>query len=251
MHPMLTIAVRAARQAGAIITRAFDRPDQLEIQCKGHNNYVTNIDRQAEQEIIQTLRKSYPDHSFISEEQGEIKGDGEYTWFIDPIDGTTNFIHGIAYFCVSIAAMKDNKIEHAVIFDPIHNDLFTASRGNGAQRNEKRMRVSNHPQLDGAFLSFSTQTFSHPQYSSFAHTSVHRQSGAAALDLANVAAGCYDGCIQFHLKSWDMMAGALLVREAGGLVGDDNGGEDYLQRGNIVAGNSKLFANMLRQLQIK
>jgi len=242
MHPMLTIAVRAARQAGSIITRAFDRPDQLEIQRKGHNDYVTNVDKQAEEDIIQTLRKSYPDHTFISEEYGE---------FIDPIDGTTNFIHGIAYFCISMAVMKDNKIEHAVIFDPIHNDLFTASRGNGAQRNDKRIRVSNQHQIDGAYLSFSTQTFSHARYASFAHVCTHRQSGAAALDLAYVAAGCYDGCIQYHLKPWDMMAGALLVREAGGLVGDDQGGENYLEHGNIIAGNSKLFANILRQLQSK
>jgi len=250
MHPMLTIATRAARNAGTLIARAFDRLDQVEIQYKSHNQIVTNVDKQAEQEIINTLRKSYPDHTFIGEESGENKGDGEYTWFIDPIDGTTNFIHGLAYFCVSIAACKDNKIEHAVIYDPIRNDLFTASRGNGAQHNEKRMRISTRQHLDGALIGFSTQVFSHPKYPQMVRTFTHRHLGAAALDLAYVAAGFLDGCIEYNLKSWDMMAGALLVREAGGLVGDDKGNEDYLSRGNIIAGNPKLFAHIVRQLQI-
>lgn len=256
MHPMLNIAVRAARNAGRVITRHADRVDSLTIDVKQRNDFVTEVDRMAEAEIIQTLHRSYPDHAFLAEESGQ-QGDSDFVWIIDPLDGTTNFIHGFPQFAVSIALKHNNRLEHAVIYDPMADELFTASRGEGASLNNKRLRVSNQRNLNNALLGTGfpyrdDQNLDNylKTFSKFIAASAGvRRPGAAALDLAYVAAGRLDGFWEMGLHTWDMAAGGLLIREAGGLVGNLHGEEGWLESGNIVAGNPKIFHEMLQILK--
>jgi myo-inositol-1(or 4)-monophosphatase len=256
MHPMLNIAVRAARRAGDIILRNLDRVQGINVDHKGYNDYVSEIDRQAEATIIDTLRTAYPGHSILAEESG-LHGEDEFRWVIDPLDGTTNFLHGYPQFAVSIALQHKGRLEQGVVYDPLRQELFTASRGSGALLNDRRIRVSKQRDLKGALLGtgfpvrdpVQLEAYLDTFRSLFAETSGIRRAGAAALDLAYVACGRLDGFWELSLKEWDMAAGALLVQEAGGLVGDTAGGSEHLRSGDIVAANPKVFKEILVRLR--
>ncbi len=257
MHPALNIAVRAARQAGNIIARSADRVDALVIGNKSKNDFVSDVDRLAEQEIINTLRKAYPHHAILAEESGATPGSDEFQWVIDPLDGTTNFLHGFPQYAVSIALLHKGRLDQAVVYNPISQELFTASRGGGAKLNDRRLRVTKRNSLDGALLGtgfpFRQQHLLDMYLATFkalhADTAGIRRAGSAALDLAFVAAGRLDGFWEFGLSPWDMAAGVLLIQEAGGLVSDMGGGHDFMESGNIVAGNPKVFKAMLQQIR--
>ncbi|MFK7977292.1 MAG: inositol monophosphatase family protein [Halioglobus sp.] len=260
MEPMINIALRAARKVGENIVRASDDLDRFEVKAKGVNNFVTEVDESAEQELIYHLQKAYPDHAVLGEETG-LHGseDAEYRWVIDPLDGTTNFIRGIPHYAVSIACLHNGKLEHAVVVDPVRREEFTASRGKGAQLNGHRIRVSALPNLDGALLGTGIPFKNHcddklAAYSKSVEvlagqTAGIRRPGAASLDLAYVAAGRFDAFWEVGLSAWDMAAGALLIREAGGLVADIDGSDSFLDSGNIVAGNPKCFKAVLQTVR--
>ena len=256
MQPMLNIAVRAAHAAGDYISRQVNNIPNLEIESKSKNDFVTLVDRRAEERIIETLLKAFPTHSIMAEESGSF-GESEFQWIIDPLDGTTNFLHGFPHFAVSIALAIDGKLQHGVIYDPMKQELFAASRGDGATLNNRRIRVTSRFSSEGALLGtgFPFRAKHHlPVFQQMFNTffdsaSDIRRAGSAALDLAYVAAGRLDGFWEIGLKPWDMAAGALIIREAGGLVGDFGGNENYLESGNIVTANPKLFADMIRKLQ--
>jgi len=250
MQPMAYIATRAARLAGQEISRAFDRPDLVKVGEKGHNDYVTNIDKNVQQVIIDSLQSTYPDHRFTGEEtvNEDINPDAEYEWVIDPIDGTTNFVHGIPHFCISIACLHKGKLEHGIILDPLRQEEFVASRGAGCTLNGHRVRVSARPSLDGAVISTGGRENGEvavKQSAIYEHLlnekAIMRQAGSAALDLAYVAAGRLDATWMRRLNLWDMAAGALMVLEAGGLLGDFDGGAGHLKNGNIIAATPKVF----------
>jgi myo-inositol-1(or 4)-monophosphatase len=258
MHPMLTTAVKAARRAGNIINRGARDLDRLTVTAKGPKDFVSEIDRAAEAAIVQTLHAAYPDHAILAEE-GTAKGANaaaEHVWIIDPLDGTTNFLHGFPQYCVSIALQHRQHIVQAVIYDPVRNDLFTATRGRGAFLNDHRMRVSRRQHLkecligtgfpfrDGADL----DTYVKMMRAMMAETAGLRRPGAAALDLAYVAAGYYDGFWEVGLNPWDVAAGSLLIIEAGGLVGDLGGESGYLYGGEVIAANPRIFAQMVKVL---
>ena len=252
MHPMLNTAVKAARKAGAIINRAANDIDRLTVQSKRPRDYVSEVDRVAEQAIIETLLDAYPGHGILAEESGRSGGE-EHVWVIDPLDGTTNFLHGLPQYAVSIALLHKGVLQHAVVYDPARNELFTASRGAGAFLNERRIRVSKQAKMDDALIGtgFPFREFQHADAylgmfkDMMLKTAGLRRPGSASLDLAWVACGRYDGFFELGLHQWDFAAGALLVLEAGGLVGDFQGNETYLQSGHIVAGNPKIFGQML------
>lgn len=257
MEPMVNIALRAARSAGDLIVRASQRIDRLKINEKSDNDFVTDIDHAAEAEIIGQLRAAYPAHSFISEECGVIKGgDNESQWIIDPLDGTTNFIRGIPHYAISIAYLYKGRIEHAVIYDPIKREEFTASRGRGAMLNGTRMRVSGLEQPRSALyatgIPFSGKPFDNMQsylscMATFAEQSSGiRRMGAASLDLAYVAAGRVDAFWEMFLQPWDIAAGILLVTEAGGMVTDFQGGNNSLDNGHILACTPRLLKPSLK-----
>ncbi len=258
MHPLINIAISAARKAGDLIVRSSQRLDTLKITEKSTNNFVTNVDQQAEKIIIDTLRKAYPSHGILAEESGHSLGD-EFTWIIDPLDGTRNFMHGFPQFCVSIALQHKDKIEHAVIFDPTRQEIFAASRGRGAYLNNTRIRVSKRMQLSTCLIGTGFP-FRHTENRVASYIKLLesllpvcsdlRRQGSAALDLAYVAAGRLDGYFETDLKPWDIAAGALCVTEAGGLVGDFQGDNTWLASGNIVVGNPKIFKALLQQLRI-
>ena len=248
MHPFVNTAVRAARKAGETIVRGLTRFEGVETATKGLNDYVTNIDRAAEAEIIDILHTAYPHHAFLAEESGA-SGNADTTWIIDPLDGTTNVMHGFPQFAVSIACQVRDVIEHAVIYDPMRQEIFTASRGGGAYLESRRLRVSKQRTLEGSLIGtgFPYRENLHylDPYMAMLRTVMTtaagvRRPGAAALDLAYVAAGRTDGFFEIGLKAWDTAAGTLMVREAGGLVGTLDGG-DYRQNGNIIAGNPRVY----------
>ena len=257
MEPMINIALRAARKVGENIVRASDDLERFEVIEKGVNDFVTEVDIKAEQDIIYHLHKAYPDHAILGEESGLIGSeDAEYKWIIDPLDGTTNFVRGIPHYAVSIACLHRGKLEHALVLDPVRQEEFTASRGRGAQLNGRRIRVSNLKTLDGALLGTGIPFKDHcddklAPYAKSLETLAGqcagiRRAGAASLDLAYVAAGRLDAFWEIGLSPWDMAAGALLIREAGGLVSDINSSENFLESGNIVAGNPKCFKAVLQ-----
>jgi myo-inositol-1(or 4)-monophosphatase len=256
MHPMVTIAVRAARRAGSIINRASENLDVLTVRHKSLNDLVSEVDRAAEDAIIDTLKASFPDHAILAEESGAT-GQSEYVWIIDPLDGTTNFLHGFPIYAVSIALMHKNQIQHGVIYDPTRNDLYIASRGRGAFLNDRRLRVSRRDKLiDGLIgTGFPFRMFDYidPYVGMLKDLMVKsagvRRAGAAALDLAAVAAGRLDGFWEIGLSPWDMAAGVLMITEAGGMVADLEGNERYLERGQIVAGSPKIFSQLLQVIQ--
>jgi myo-inositol-1(or 4)-monophosphatase len=256
-EPIINIAVEAARSAGNIIMRSLSRPDKVKIGTKGPGDYVTDTDQRAEQEIINIVRKAYPKHGFLAEESGEQKGE-DYQWIIDPLDGTRNFIHGFPHFAISIAVVHKNKIEHGVIYDPVRQELFTASRGKGAKINEQRIRVGARKHLDDCLLGTGF-AYRHKDKNNPVPTQILeailpicsdiRRTGSAALDLAYVASGRLDGFWEMGLHSWDIAAGILLVKEAGGIVCDIYGGEDYLKTGNIVAANPPIMRQFLKTIK--
>lgn len=256
MHPMLNTAVKAARGAGTVIMRHLNHLDRLTVESKGRKDYVSEVDRMAEAEIIRVLRYAYPNHGILAEETGEHSGD-DYTWIIDPLDGTTNFLHGFPHFAVSIGLMHKGKLEQAVVFDPPRNELFTSSRGDGAHLNDRRIRVSRVSELEYALLAagfpFRSQDYLDAWLSTLrelmTRSSGIRRAGSAALDLAHVACGRFEGFWEFGLHPWDIAAGVLLVQEAGGLVSDLAGEQNYMESGNILAGNPKIYAEMLRCIQ--
>ena len=256
MNPTLNIAVRAARSAGNVIIRNLGKLDTLAIHTKDRNDFVTEVDRQAEQEIIYVLRKAFPGHGILAEESGVQEGN-DYQWIIDPLDGTTNFLHGFPQFAVSIAMRHKGRMEHGVIYDPLRQELFTATRGGGAMLNDQRIRVTKRKTLEGSLLGTGFPFKSQQHLDAyldmfralFPQTAGIRRAGSAALDLAYVASGRLDGFWEIGLSIWDMVAGVLLIQEAGGLSSDFTGGNDHLESGNIVAGNPKLFAEILKTIR--
>jgi len=256
MHPMLNTAVKAARRAGGIINRAAQNLDLLHVSRKAHSDFVSEVDSNAEDEIIKILLETYPKHSILAEESGAIgaQNEYEYQWIIDPLDGTTNFLHGFPQYSVSIALKHRGVLTQAVVYDPTRNELFTASRGRGAFLNDHRLRVSKRNQLSecliGTGLPFRELTHMGTYLSMLKdiipRVAGIRRPGSAALDLAYVAAGRYDGFWELGLAPWDMAAGCLLITEAGGLVSDLEGNETYLESGNIIAGNPKIFGQLLQ-----
>jgi len=256
MHPMLNTAVKAARRAGGIINRASQNLDLLHVSRKAHSDFVSEVDSNAEEEIIKILLEAYPKHSILAEESGATgdQDEPEYQWIIDPLDGTTNFLHGFPQYSVSIALKHRGVLTQAVVYDPTGNELFTASRGRGAYLNDHRLRVSKRNQLSecliGTGIPFRELTHM-DSYLSILKDIIPRvagirRPGSAALDLAYVAAGRYDGFWEIGLAPWDMAAGCLLITEAGGLVSDLEGNETYLESGNIIAGNPKIFGQLLQ-----
>ena len=253
MHPALNIAIKAARRAGQIINRASLDLDLVKVSSKRHNDFVTEIDKAAEAAIIGVIRDAYPEHAILAEESGP-SGESEYRWIIDPLDGTTNFIHGFPQYAVSIALAHKGVLTQAVIYDPTRNELFTASRGRGAFLNDRRLRVGNRVRLEEALIGtgFPYRVFEHMDAylgmfrELMQKTAGIRRPGSASLDLAYVAAGRFDGFWEIGLAPWDLAAGALLITEAGGLVGDLTGEAGYLESGNIVGGSPKIFAQILQ-----
>lgn len=260
MHPYLNTAIKAARLAGNLILRYMEQPSKLSVYAKGQNDLVTQADQDCERIIIETIRKAYPDHGILGEESGFDAGN-EFTWVIDPIDGTHNFVHGFPQFCISIALKQKGYLEHGVIFDPLNQDLYTASKGAGAQLNSRRIRVSEREGLQNAFIG--TALPSNPRGDRIAdpeaelhflhtllkHGAEFRKIGSAALNLAYVASGKLDGFFEANLGEWDIAAGALIVREAGGFVGDFKGENGFLESGNIIAGTRKVYTELLQTIQ--
>ncbi len=260
MHPMLNTAIKAARRAGTIISRASLDLERLQVARKGPKDYVTEVDHAAEEAIIDTLRTAYPAHAFLGEESGRVPGaegtDGgapEFEWIIDPIDGTTNFIHGLPLYAISIALKHRGQITQAVVYDPSRNELFTASRGSGAFLNDRRIRVSGqtryHDTLLAAHLGKAVADGSSPFAEMMSECTAVRRLGSTVLDLAYVAAGRIDGFCGIGLKPWDLAAGGLLVLEAGGLISDFDGEQQWMKTGRVIAATPKIFPQMLGYLQ--
>ena len=257
LHPTVNIAVRAARRAGDIIQRATLHMDELTVTTKSQNDYVSEVDKNAEEAIISIIRKAFPDHDILAEESGsDDSHNSDFQWIIDPLDGTTNFLHQFPQYSVSIACKYKGRLEHAVVFDPQKDELFTATRGQGAQLNGRRIRVSQQRGLEGALLGTGFPFKSERNLdiylemfrSMIVPTAGLRRAGSAALDLAYVAAGRLDGFWELGLNPWDMAAGILLIQEAGGLVSDIEGGHRFLETGHVIAANPKVFKEMVKTL---
>ena len=257
MHPMLTIAVKAARRAANIIQRASNNLDLIRAEQKQHNDFVSDVDRAAEAAIIDMIRDAYPKHAILAEESGGASlSDAEYLWIIDPLDGTTNFLHGYPQYCVSIALAHKGQIQQAVVYDPNRNDLFTASKGGGAFLNDRRIRVSKRISLADSLIStgfpYTDVSYLDQYRAMFADmirkTAGVRREGSAALDLCYVASGRVDGYWELNLKSWDIAAGSLIAQEAGAIVTDVFGEQGWLESGDVVAANPKVLAQMLHTL---
>lgn len=253
MHAITNIGLRAARLASEQILQAWERPDRLRITEKGRNDFVTDVDRKVEEILVEHIRKSYPGHGFRCEESGVIEGtDGETVWIIDPIDGTRNFILGYPHFCISMACLKKGQLEHAIILDPVKNEEFTATRGSGAQVNGRRMRISGRTAIDGATVSLSCaglqnyDTLLKIQGNLKGVIGAIRMSGSAALDLAYMAAGRTDAGWMSGMHEWDVAAGILLIREAGGFISDISGNPDCLESDDLIFSNAKCFKSWLK-----
>ena len=255
LHPMLNVAIKAARAAGAIINRAALDVEAVRISQKQVNDFVTEVDHAAEQAIIETLLTAYPGHGILAEETGSTHGakHSDYVWIIDPLDGTTNFIHGFPVYCVSIAMAFKGKVEHAVVYDPTRNDLFTATRGRGAFMNDRRIRVSKRTQLKDCLVSTGFPFRPGDNFKNYLammadlmpRTAGLRRPGAAALDLAYVAAGFADGFFESGLSIWDVAAGSLLVTEAGGLIGNFTGEADFLEQKECLAASPRIYGQLV------
>ncbi|NLS14272.1 inositol-1-monophosphatase [Vibrio sp. SM6] len=258
MHPMLNIAIRAARKAGNHIAKSLEHADKIESSQKGTNDFVTNVDKEAEAIIIDTIKNSYPEHCIVAEEKGLINGkDKDVQWIIDPLDGTTNFVKGLPHFSVSIAVRIKGRTEVACVYDPMLNELFTAQRGSGAQLNSARIRIPQPKDLNGAVLATGFP-YKQKQHSEsylkilsalFVDVADFRRTGSAALDLCYVAAGRVDGFFELGLKPWDTAAGELIAREAGAIVTDFAGGVDYMQSGNVVASSARGVKIILKHIR--
>jgi myo-inositol-1(or 4)-monophosphatase len=255
---MLNIAIKAARAAGSIINRASLDLDLLKIDSKGPNDFVTEVDRAAEQAVIETLLQAYPGHGILAEESGREHGakDSEFVWIIDPLDGTTNFIHGLPVFAVSIALAHRGQVQQAVVYDPSRNDLFYASKGRGAFLNDRRLRVSRRTRLSDALIGTGFPFRKGDNFRRYMKMFEEvmqacaglRRPGAAALDLCYVAAGWYDGFFETGLSPWDVAAGSLIITEAGGLIGNFTGESDYLYQREVVAGSPKIYGQLVQML---
>ena len=255
LHPMLNVAIKAARAAGALINRAALDVEAVRISQKQINDFVTEVDHASEKAIIETLLTAYPGHGILAEESGSEYGakDSEFVWVIDPLDGTTNFIHGFPVYCVSIALAVRGKVEQAVVYDPSRNDLFTATKGRGAYLNERRIRVSKRTQLKDSLISTgfpfrpgdNFQNYLRMMADVMPRTAGLRRPGAAALDLAYVAAGFTEGFFETGLSIWDVAAGSLLVTEAGGLVGNFTGESDFLEQQECLAGCPRIYGQLV------
>jgi myo-inositol-1(or 4)-monophosphatase len=258
LHPMLNTAIKAARAAGGIINQASRDLDLIKVNTKGPNDFVTEVDQMAERAVIDTLLSAYPGHGILAEESGRTHGakDSEYVWIIDPLDGTTNFIHGLPMYCVSIALEYRGQIQQGVVYDPNRNDLFYASKGRGAFLNDKRLRVSKRIRMADALIGTGfpfRRGDSFKRYMQMLELVMQscagvRRPGSAALDLCYLAAGYYDGFFETGLSPWDVAAGALIVTEAGGLVGNFTGEADFLHQREVVAGNPKIYAQLVTML---
>lgn len=258
LHPMLNTAIKAARAAGAIINRAALDVEAVRVSQKQINDYVTEVDQASEASIIETLLTAYPGHGILAEESGRQHGarDSEHVWIIDPLDGTTNFLHGFPVYCISIALSVRGRIEHGVVYDPTRNDLFTATRGRGAFMNDRRMRVSKRTRLSECLLGTGFPYRPGDDFAGYMkmmaevmqHTHGLRRPGAAALDLAYVAAGFTDGFFETGLSIWDVAAGSLLVTEAGGLVGNFTGEADFLEQRECLAGPARIYGQLVKLL---
>jgi myo-inositol-1(or 4)-monophosphatase len=258
LHPMLNVAIKAARSAGSIINRASLDLDALKINTKAPNDFVTEIDQRAERIIIETLQAAYPGHGILAEESGSEHGaqNSDYVWIIDPLDGTTNFIHGLPFYAVSIALAFRDQVQQAVVYDPARNDLFYASKGKGAFLNDKRLRVSKRTRMSDALIGTgfpfrqgdNFQNYMRMFEAVMPHCAGLRRPGAAALDLCYVAAGYYDGFFETGLHPWDIAAGALMITEAGGLVGNFTGESDFLHQREVLAGNPKIYGQLVKLL---
>jgi myo-inositol-1(or 4)-monophosphatase len=256
MHGMVNIAIRAARRAGEIMIRQLNRLETLEVAEKGHNDFVTRVDQLAEAAIIEVIRDHYPDHSILAEESGA-SGDHAVQWIIDPLDGTTNYMHGFPVFSVSIGVMEDGELQHGVVYDPMRQEIFSATRGQGAQLDGRRIRVSKQTTLRGALIATGF-----PYRMTEAHMDAYlkmlrqvmietagvRRPGSAALDLCYLAAGRVDGFWELGLSKWDIAAGALIIREAGGRISDFRGTDNFLESGNVVGGTPKVYAALSKLL---
>ncbi len=256
MQPMLNIAVRAARSAGEIILRSADKASHLAVDSKGKNDFATEIDRLAEKEIISIIKAAYPEHSILAEESGEHAGN-DFVWIIDPLDGTTNFIHGFPQYAVSIALKYKDRLEIGVVYDPQRDELFTAKRGGGAMLNNRRLRVTGLTSMKGALIGTGFP-FKVPQHldaylNMFRAITIDsagiRRAGSAALDLAYLAAGRLDAFWEIELKEWDMAAGILLVKEAGGVATDFSFKDNYLASGNLIAGSPRMHQLMYQLIE--
>ena len=252
MHALLNVAVLAARRAGAVLGRNYNRRHTLAIESKGHNDFVSEADHAAERAVIEIIKKHYPDHAILAEESGQ-QGDSDHCWIIDPLDGTTNFLHGFPTFAVSIAVQVNGRTEHGVVYDVMREELFTASRGAGAQLDDRKIRVSGVREtkhaLVGTGFPFRQADQEMGPYLSMLekvirNTAGVRRPGAAALDLCYVAAGRLDAFWETNLAAWDLAAGALIIREAGGIVSALDGGENYLDTGHVLAGTPKIYAGL-------
>ena len=256
MHPLINIATNAARQAGDLIIRYREQLERVKVSEKNTHDFFSEVDVKAEQMIVNTILKAYPDHGIIAEESGSFQEDADTIWIIDPLDGTGNYLRGYPFYGVSIAVMIRGKIEHGVIFDPLHHECFYASRGAGARLNDRRIRVSKQSQLSKSTLgtgfhnkSLHATNAYLPAFNKLAsQCGSLRRSGSAALELAYVACGRLDGFWEFGLNIWDCAAGVLLIQEAGGFVSDDKGHDKYLDSGNIVAGAPKIFSSLLQTI---
>lgn len=255
LHPMLNVAVKAARTAGTIINRASLDLDILKVTTKSANDFVTEVDQRAEESIIETLLTAYPGHGILAEESGRVHGakHSEYVWIIDPLDGTTNFIHGLPFYAVSIALAYRDQIQQAVVYDPTRNDLFYASKGRGAFLNDKRLRVSKRTRLSDSLVGTGFPFRKGDNFQRYIKMFSEvmqscagvRRPGAAALDLCYVAAGYYDAFFETGLNPWDIAAASLIITEAGGLIGNFTGEADFMYQREVVAGNPKIYGQMV------
>ncbi len=250
MHPLLNVAVMAANRGGDSLIRSLNKLDRIKVEQKGRNDFVSEADRNAERAVIDTILKHYPDHAILAEESGR-RGESDHVWVIDPLDGTTNYLHGFPVFCVSVAVLVKGRQEHAAIYDPMRQELFTASRGQGAQLDGRRIRVSGEKRLQLALLGTGfpyrdSNEALEPYLQMFRraleNTAGVRRPGSAALDLAYVAAGRLDAFWETGLSQWDIAGGTLMIREAGGIVSGLDGSEDYLDTGHVLAGTPKIYS---------
>lgn len=255
LNPVLTTAFKAARRAGDMMMRASTHLSTIKVDSKAFNDFVSDVDRQAETIIIDILREAYPNHRILSEEVGVIGNQrADFEWIIDPLDGTTNYLHGHPQYAISMALLEKGVLKEALVYAPERNDLYTASRGQGALLNDRRIRVSNRIELNQCLIGTGFPVVNQSMIDDYllilkdfiSKTAGARREGAASLDLCSLASGRFDGFFEFNLKPWDIAAGALIVQEAGGIVTDMQGNETWLETGNIVAGNPKVLAQMLK-----